>query len=118
MARVVASWAVDVPDLASLLPWIEQIGFGLVAGFVAGFALKKLGKLVALALGILFVSLQLLAWSGYVTIEWGRLQQDVEPLLASSSLGEGWRALLTVMTHNLPFAASFVPGFVIGLRRG
>lgn len=115
---MVASEAVDVPDLSSLVPWIEQIGFGAVAGFVAGFALKKVGKLVALALGILFISLQLLAWSGYVTIEWGRLQSDVEPLLASSSLGEGWRTLLTVMTHNLPFAAAFVPGFLIGLRRG
>lgn len=110
--------AVDAPDLSSLLPWIEQIGFGVVAGFVAGYALKKLGKLVALVLGVLFVAVQLLAWSGYVTIEWGRLQQDVEPLLEASSLNEGWRMVLTVMTHNLPFAASFVPGFVIGLRRG
>jgi len=115
---VVAFVAVDMPELSSLLPWIEQIGFGLVAGFVAGYALKKLGKLVALVVGVLFVALQLLAWSGYVTIQWGRLQQDVEPLLEASSLNEGWRTLLTVMTHNLPFAAAFVPGFVIGLRRG
>jgi uncharacterized membrane protein (Fun14 family) len=115
---VVAFVLVEAPELSSLLPWIEQIGFGLVAGFVAGYALKKLGKLVALVVGVLFVALQLLAWSGYVTIQWGRLQQDVEPLLAASSLNEAWRSLLTVMTHNLPFAASFVPGFVIGLRRG
>ncbi len=115
---MVAFVAVEVPELRSLVPWIEQIGFGLVAGFVAGYALKKLGKLVALVVGVLFVALQLLAWSGYVTIQWGRLQQDVEPFLEASSLNDAWRTLLTVMTHNLPFAAAFVPGFLVGLRRG
>ena len=40
--------SVEFPDLSTLVPWIEQIGFGVVAGFVAGFALKKLGKLESL----------------------------------------------------------------------
>lgn len=110
--------AVNVPDLGTLVPVLEQLGFGVVAGFVAGYALKKLGKLVSVALGLLFVALQLLAWSGYVTIEWGRMQQDVEPMLQASSLNEAWRSLLTIMTYNLPFAAAFVPGFLMGLRRG
>ncbi|MDZ7707229.1 MAG: FUN14 domain-containing protein [Trueperaceae bacterium] len=108
----------NVPDLGTLVPVLEQLGFGLVAGFVAGYALKKLGKLVSLAVGLLFIALQLLAWSGYVTIEWGRMQQDVEPMLQASSLDEAWRSLVAIMTYNLPFAAAFVPGFLMGLRRG
>lgn len=118
LPSVVASAAVEWPDLSTVVPWLEQLGFGLVAGFVAGFALKKLGRLAALVVGLLFLALQLLAWSGYVTIQWGRLQADVEPMLQASSLSEAWRSLLTVMTYNLPFAAAFVPGFVTGLRRG
>ncbi len=116
--RVLDSPAVNVPDLGTLMPVLEQLGFGVVAGFVAGYALKKLGKLVSLAVGLLFIALQLLAWSGYVTIEWGRMQQDVEPMLQASSLNEAWRSLLAIMTYNLPFAAAFVPGFLMGLRRG
>lgn len=115
---VLESPAVDVPDLTTWAPWVQQIGFGALAGFVAGYALKKVGKVLALVLGLFFVGLQLLAWNGFVTIEWGRVQAEVEPLLETSSLNEGWRSLVTVMTYNLPFAAAFVPGFLVGLRRG
>jgi uncharacterized membrane protein (Fun14 family) len=115
---VLDSPAVDVPDLTAWLPFLEQIGFGVVAGFVAGFALKKVGKLLALVLGLFFLGLQLLAWNGFVTIEWARMQAEVEPLLEASSLNEAWRGLLAMMTYNLPFAAAFVPGFLLGLRRG
>lgn len=108
----------DVPDLTAWAPYLEQIGFGVVAGFIAGYALKKLGKIVAIVLGVFFIGLQVLAWNGYVTVEWQRMQEEVEPMLRSSSLNEGWRALVSVMTYNLPFAAAFVPGFVFGLKRG
>ncbi|MEX2501059.1 MAG: FUN14 domain-containing protein [Trueperaceae bacterium] len=108
----------DVPELTAIWPLLEQVGFGLVAGFVAGYALKKVGKVVALVLGLFFIGLQLMAWYGFVTIEWGRLQSEVEPLLGAESLNDGWRTLLSVVTYNLPFAAAFVPGFVLGLKRG
>jgi len=110
--------AVTAPDLTAWLPFLEQIGFGVVAGFVAGFALKKVGKLMALVLGLFFIGLQLLAWGGWVTIEWGRVQSEVEPMLEGGSLNQAWRRLLAVMTYNLPFAAAFVPGFLLGLQRG
>lgn len=109
---------VDFPSMTDVAPVLEQIGFGAVAGFVAGYALKKVGKVLAVALGLLFVAIQLLAYFGYVTVEWGRLQAEVEPLLGAESLGAAWRALLDVVTYNLPFAAAFVPSFVIGMKRG
>lgn len=104
--------------MSEAAPFLEQIGFGAAAGFVVGFALKKLGKLVAVAVGLLFVVLQLLAYFGYVTIEWGRIQNEVEPMLGAQSLQDAWRGLLGMLTFNLPFAASFVPTFIIGLKRG
>ncbi|MDZ7800248.1 MAG: FUN14 domain-containing protein [Trueperaceae bacterium] len=115
---VLRSLVVDVPDLSSVLPALEQLGFGAVAGFVAGYALKKVGKLAAVVVGLFFVGVQLLAWAGYLTIEWGRVRAEVEPLLAPSSLNEAWHALVSVLTYNVPFAAAFVPGFLLGMRRG
>lgn len=105
-------------DLADFVPLIEQLGFGGLAGFAAGYAAKKLGKLVAIALGLLFIALQILAFYGFVRIEWGAVQATVEPLLEAESLSQTWRGLLRVLTYNLPFAAAFVPAFVWGLRRG
>lgn len=108
----------DPPDLTTLAPVLEQLGFGVVAGFVAGYALKKVGKVLAIVAGLFFVGVQLLAWSGYLTVEWGRVQADVEPFLEATSLNAFWERLLGVLTHNAPFAAAFVPGFLLGARRG
>jgi uncharacterized membrane protein (Fun14 family) len=105
-------------DLTSVMPWVQQLSFGAVAGFVAGFALKKVGKFVALTLGVLFVVIQLLAWSGYLSVDWGRIQASVDPLLEPTRLEQLWQGLLAMLTYNLPFGAAFVAALVIGLRRG
>lgn len=109
---------VNWPELKSVFPWVEQIAFGAVAGFVAGYALKKVGKFVALALGLIFIVIQLLAWSGFVNVNWDLIQTRVDPLLTSESLERSWRGLLSLLTFNIPFAASFIPGFILGVRRG
>lgn len=110
--------AVEFPDLVTLAPYLEQISFGLIGGFAVGYAFKKLGKLVAFALGLLFIALQILAFYGLVTINWGEIQSRVDPLLEAESLQQMWRSLLAMLTFNIPFAAAFVPGFIFGLRRG
>ena len=106
------------PELRSVLPWVEQIAFGAVAGFVAGYAVKKVGKFVALALGLLFIVIQLLAWVGFLNVNWVMIQDQVDPLLRAESLERTWQGLLGLLTYNIPFAAAFVPGFILGLRRG
>ena len=108
----------ELPTLEQMWPWIEQIGFGVIAGFVTGYALKKAGKLLAIVLGVIFVVVQLLAWAGFVTVNWGAVQDNVEPLLHNESLQSGWAQLVELLTHNIPFAASFIPGLVYGLKKG
>jgi len=108
----------DAPDLQSFAPYLQQISFGALAGFATGYALKKIGRAVAIVLGLLFVALQLLAHYGIVDINWGVVQGHVDPLLEPEALGGMWRRLVDVLTFNLAFAASFVPGLVLGIRRG
>ncbi len=110
--------AVEQLELERIAPYLEQLSFGLIAGFAAGYALKKVGKLMAFAVGLLFVSLQVLAYFGFVTINWVEVQHQVDPLLEGESLERAWRWLLGVLTYNITFAAAFVPGFLVGLRRG
>jgi uncharacterized membrane protein (Fun14 family) len=105
-------------DWSSVFPYVEQLGFGAVAGFVVGYALKKVGKVVAVLVGLLFVIIQLLAYGGFLTVNWGEVQARVDPVFASDSLAGLWARLLDVLTYNLAFAGAFVPGLVLGLRRG
>lgn len=108
----------EFPDFQTVAPFLEHAGVGVVAGFVAGYAFKKLGKLVALALGVLFIVVQLLAFQGFVTINWGEVQARVDPLLRAESLNQAWSGLLSVLTYNLTFAGAFVPAFIVGVKRG
>jgi len=107
-----------LPDLEALAPIIGQLSFGMLAGFTAGYALSKIGKLAALLLGLLFISIQILAYLGVLEVDWLRIQESLNPLLRPESLEGAWRSLLALLTQNVPFAAAFVPGFILGLRRG
>ncbi len=108
----------EFPSLETLAPYLEQISFGAIAGFASGYAFKKVGKLLALALGLLFIAIQLLSYYGFVTVNWLEVQERVNPLLTTESLNGFWQNLLSVLTYNITFAAAFIPGFIIGLRQG
>ncbi len=105
-------------EWSSIAPYAEQLGFGLVAGFAVGYALKKVGKVVAVLVGLLFVAVQVLASQGFLTVHWGEVQARVDPWFETETLDGAWRSLVGVLTHNVTFAGAFVPGLVVGLRRG
>ena len=104
--------------MEALQPYVGQITFGGLAGFVAGYALKKVGKVTALVLGLFFIGLQLMAYYGLVEINWTRIQASVEPLLGEEQLRTLWQRLLDVLTYNAPFAGGFTTGLVLGLKKG
>lgn len=55
----------------SLLPdSLPTLGFGGIAGFIVGYRAKKITKLTAILLGVLFIAVQLLAYFGFVTVNW------------------------------------------------
>lgn len=108
----------EIPNLETFGPFVQQLSFGAVAGFAAGYALKKVGKLAALIVGLLFVFVQVLAYYGFVTIDWVEVQNRVNPLLETEALNSVWQGLVNVLTYNVTFAAAFIPALVLGLRRG
>jgi uncharacterized membrane protein (Fun14 family) len=105
-------------DIQPFLPYIQQLGFGGIAGFMSGYALKKVGKVLAFAIGIIFIILQVLAYYGFVSVNWIQVQKSVDPLLETNSLKAFWQGLLNVLTYNFVAAVAFVPGLILGLRRG
>jgi uncharacterized membrane protein (Fun14 family) len=105
-------------DIQPFIPYIQQLGFGGIAGFIVGYALKKVGKVVAIFLGILFVILQILAYYGFVSINWIEVQRSVDPLLETNRLQGLWQGLINILTYNFVAAAAFIPGLILGLRRG
>jgi uncharacterized membrane protein (Fun14 family) len=99
-------------------PYIGQLTFGGLAGFAVGFAIKTVGRWVAVILGLLFVVVQVLASLGYIQVDWTRIQRDVEPYVNNTGVQNLWNNLVALLTNNLPFGGAFVAGLLIGLRSG
>lgn len=66
-----------------------QISWGFCMGACAGFALKKVSKLGAMAVGTLFILLQCASYSGYVDVDYKKLERDVKSYLDLNQVLDG-----------------------------
>jgi len=99
-------------------PVMAQLSFGGAAGLVVGYTAKKVTKLVALALGAAFILVQVLAYSGLITVNWGAVQTTAQGVWTDPTgmtlVDRAWN----VLTANLPFGGGFVAGFALGFKLG
>jgi uncharacterized membrane protein (Fun14 family) len=58
----------------SFVPLVSTIGFGGIAGFLVGFALKRIMKILAVIAGVFFAALMYLESQGIMNIHWDKLQ--------------------------------------------
>jgi uncharacterized membrane protein (Fun14 family) len=103
----------DMSEIVS--PVVFQLGVGGVGGFVVGFALKKLSKLILVLIGIFIVALIYLATQGVINIDYAALWSALENLIGLAGSAFSW---IIGVISLLPFAASFIAGFLLGLKLG
>jgi uncharacterized membrane protein (Fun14 family) len=96
-------------------PLLSEIGIGGVGGFVVGYTLKKVAKIVAIALGLGFFALQYLAYKGIITIDYITLRNWVVDLTGQTT---GLQNILVDVITHIPFGASFALGLYLGIKKG
>lgn len=99
------------PDVKFIL---ATLGGGGIAGWAVGYTMKKFAKMLALIVGVAFISLQMLAFNRYIIIDWERIKSAVP----DKSIEQSATGLMSIITYNLPFAGSFMVGFWLGFRKG
>ncbi len=97
------------------IPIAYQLGVGAVGGVLVGYAIKKLAKLVAFIIGLFFLALIYLSYSGTIIVNYGKLAEATKGLFGLSGQALEW---LTPIISHLPFASSFMVGLIIGLKIG
>ncbi|KAL0569011.1 hypothetical protein V5O48_012963 [Marasmius crinis-equi] len=106
---------------------LYELSFGTVAGICAGVFVKKGAKLVAFAFGGIFVLLQYLGSASIVRIDWNRAAKRFEGLFYTTDASGAkkpptvyslWNALVSFLTADFQARASFIGGFMLGLRVG
>lgn len=98
-----------------LSPIVYQLGIGGIGGFIIGFALKKISKLVLVLIGIFIIALAYLGAKGIISIDYEALFTAIGNLLGMAGSAFSW--LIRVIAL-IPFAGSFIVGFVIGFKLG
>jgi uncharacterized membrane protein (Fun14 family) len=96
-------------------PLVFQLGIGGVGGFIVGFALKKLSKLVLFLTGLFILALIYLSTQGIINVDYASLFSALAGLIGSAGSAFSW---LVGVISLLPFAGSFVVGFLLGLKIG
>lgn len=105
-------------------PIASKLTFGGIVGYCSGAAAKKVGQAIAIVGGLMFISVQSAVYSGYVDVDWKKVQDDAiakvdtdgDGELTVSDLKNYWLKYKKILTHNIPNASGFSLGFLYGLR--
>ena len=104
-----------LPVLGPLTPFVFQLGVGGIAGFIVGYAVKKIAKILVIISGLFFLGLLYLGYAGIISINHAALED-----VASEVVGTAWQtqSWISTVVANVPFAATFIAGLGIGLKMG
>mmetsp|Transcript_13662 Transcript_13662/g.34794 ORF Transcript_13662/g.34794 Transcript_13662/m.34794 type:complete len:333 (-) Transcript_13662:2111-3109(-) len=113
--------------LSSLLPDLgdaaSQISSGSLAGFATGVALRKIGKFAAFAAGSVFILLNTLSYTDYITINWHKidsayhkaLDHDEDGVVTVNDLNAKFSQTVRVISHSIPTGIGFTAGMMYGM---
>lgn len=93
---------------------LMTFGVGGIAGWAVGFTMKKVAKIMALIVGVAFISIQALAYHRYIIVDWDKIKTSVP----NEQLEESASTIMSMITYNIPFAGAFVVGLWAGFRKG
>jgi uncharacterized membrane protein (Fun14 family) len=132
---------------SSIMPFVSTIGFGGIAGFLVGFALKRIMKILAVIAGVFFAALMYLESQHIVNVNWDKLQTISNSILstittttnATTTTGGGVGSIQAILGNNstvtaaasailpitstmanlgIPLTGSTAMGFAIGIMKG
>ncbi|XP_043913580.1 FUN14 domain-containing protein 2 [Protopterus annectens] len=100
-----------------------QLAIGGVTGWCAGYLFKKVGKLAATAVGGGFFLIQIANHTGYIKVDWKRVESDVnkakKQLKINTKTSPEVRTRVDEVTSfvkkNVVVAGGFAGGFLLGM---
>ena len=114
-----------LPDTSEILanagPFGTQVGFGAVAGYCAGVALRVAGTAGLALAGAGFVALQGLQYKGYVAVDWQKVERELRDTvrdISGASSEAASRRAMDEMADAIKFGLPGAGGFSLGVAYG
>jgi uncharacterized membrane protein (Fun14 family) len=107
-------------SIESISPTLFSVGSGGVMGFVIGFAIKKVMKILAVIAGAYFAALIYLQSQGIINVNWDKLQTVSQSLLTTLSNSLTDTSQISTIAGNLgiPLTGGLAAGLAAGLLKG
>ena len=103
----------SLSDLLS--PLYMELGLGGAGGFLVGYSVKKVAKILVAIIGFLYLGMYYLASRGIIEIDYLALGRSIPGMQGQAvGLQVGFASLVA----HAPFGAAFVGGVYLGLRKG
>uniref|UniRef100_A0A3B5KLI6 FUN14 domain-containing protein 2 n=2 Tax=Takifugu rubripes TaxID=31033 RepID=A0A3B5KLI6_TAKRU len=109
-------------SIARRYPVATQIAIGSVSGWCAGYLFQKVGKVAAMSLGGGLLLLPIAYNSGYIKVDWKRVEKDFDKAKEQLNQGPGQKELDTFVKkskafvkQNIVVTSGFVGGFLLGM---
>jgi len=107
-------------------PILQKLGFGAIMGYCSGIAMYKVGKALAVTIGVGFIGIQTIVSFGWIEVDWVKLKIDFiqkvdttgDGLLSADDAKVYWQKLKKLLTNKIPSAGGFSMGFLYGVRYG
>src|SRR2546423_2230768 len=101
---------------SNIMPFVSTIGFGGIVGFLIGFTIKRIMKILAIIAGVFFAALMYLESQHIVNVNWDKLQPISNSVLstitttaatnATSTSGGGVGPIQAILGNNSTGAAA------------
>ena len=101
----------------SFSPFITSIGFSGLTGFVIGYAIKHVMKILVVGTGIFFAALMYFQQQGMVNINWDKLQIASQNAVSTLTNAAGQFPTTTSTNFALPMTGTADLGFAIGFMK-
>ena len=111
--------------VTDLMPLAGTLGGGFFIGLVAGYAIKKIIKIVAVIVGLFIAALAYMQYQRIIDVNWAKIQTVSHNGLTwvaksiihiSNNIGAGHTGALSNL--GIPLAANASAGFALGMVRG
>ena len=98
--------------LGEALPIISIIIYGALGGLVAGYAFKRIAKLIVVLIALLIFAVNYLGYTELFGVNYNIVSEYIieQTGLLSSSI-------LTTVIVNIPLSVGFLLGFIIGIKK-
>ncbi len=107
-------------SIESLSPALFSIGSGGLIGILAGFAIKRVFKVLAVIVGIFFAALMYFQAQNLISVNWDKIQSMTQGVLSTLAHSLTDTGQISTITGNLgiPMTGGLAAGFAIGLMKG